>query len=193
METRTANRLPADDGRLAELILHVSARCADWEPFDAAMLERMLFQSDFLHYREQGRSITGQAYRRGLVGPSPRGLSRVLRAIAREFAMLESPLGDGLHVSRRPVALRAARLSGFDGQEIATVERVIWHYRRAWNPALRGPDLLGIPWEGALHREVLPYALALLAPAADGAAPARALPAPAPEPGPYAALPASAA
>lgn len=193
MDTRTANPIPADDGRLAELILHVSARCADWELFDAAMLERILFQSDFLHYRENGRPITGQAYRRGLLGPSPRGLSRVLRAMAREFAMLESPVGDGLHVLRRPVALRAARLAGFDGQEIATVERVIWHYRRAWNPARQGPDLLEVPWEGALHRDVLPYALALIPPAADGAAPERTSPPAALEPASRRALAAPAA
>ena len=155
---------PPDDGRLRELILHISARCADWEDFDPAMLERLLFQSDFLHFREHGFPITGQAYRRGIRSPAPRAMARTLRALAWEFAVLENPTGDGLHVKRRPTALRDADLTGFDGQEIASVEQVIWFYRRKWNAALGGPDLLSIPWELAGPREEIPYALALVGP-----------------------------
>lgn len=157
---------PADDGRLRELILHVSERCADWEEFDPALLERILFQADFLHFRDQGFPITGQAWRRGIKGPSPRGLTRVLRDLALDFAVRESPVGDGLHVRRRPMAMRAADLSGFEGTEIAAVEKAIWFYRRNWDAGLQGPDLLDIPWNLAAPREEIPYALALIAPPA---------------------------
>lgn len=157
---------PADDGRLRELLLHVSERCADWEQFDPAMLDRILFQADFLHFRDQGFPITGQAWRRGINGPSPRGLTRVLRDLALDFAVRESPAGDGLHVRRQPMAMREADLSGFDGTEIAAVEKAIWFYRRHWDAALEGPDLLDIPWKLAAPREEIPYALALIAPAA---------------------------
>lgn len=166
---------PADDGRLAELILHVSARCADWEGYDPALLERILFQADFLHHRLKGRPITGQAYRRGPSGPSPRGLGRVLRGLAREFAILEIPAGDGLHVSRRPAALREADLSRFSDSELEAVEAVLAHFREAWSPARReGPDYLEIPWREAGPREALPYSLARRAPepAPRGIAPA---------------------
>jgi hypothetical protein len=165
---------PPDDGRLRELILHISARCADWGDFDPAMLERMLFQADFLHFRNQGFPITGQAYRRGIRTPAPRAMARVLRTLAREFAILESPLGDGLHVRRRPMALREADLAAFDGQEIATVEQVIWFYRRNWLAACDGPDLLDIPWRLASPREEIPYALALVGPLPASPLPAHA-------------------
>jgi hypothetical protein len=122
------HEFPADDSRLAELILYVSARCADREAFDPILLDRILFQSDFLHYRNFGVPITGQTYRRGPSGPTPRGLSRVLRGLAREFAIVETPEGDGLHVRRRPAALRAARLSAFSARELASVEEVLGHY-----------------------------------------------------------------
>jgi hypothetical protein len=156
---------PADDSRLAELILYVSARCADYDAFDPILLERILFQADFLHYRSYGVPITGQAYRRGPSGPTPRGLSRVLRGLAREFAIVETPEGDGLHVRRRPAALRAARMSGFAASELAVVEEVLAHY-------LGGgfPDYLGIPWQEAGPRAILPYSLALAAPEPGGAA-----------------------
>jgi hypothetical protein len=171
---------PADDGRLAELILHVSARCADWEHFDPILLDRILFQADFLHYRTYGAPITGQTYRRGPSGPAPRGLSRVLRGLAREFAVVETPEGDGLHVRRRPAALRGARLSAFDARELATVEQVLRHYREGregagrrsdspqsadWrSPPQDAPDYFEIPWREAGPRAILPYSLALAAP-----------------------------
>ncbi len=123
------HEFPADDGRLAELILYVSERCADWNHFDPPLLDRILFQADFLHYRTHGAPITGQTYRRGPSGPSPRGLSRVLRGLAREFAVVETPEGDGLHVRRRPAALRPARPAGFDAEELATVDEVLAYYR----------------------------------------------------------------
>lgn len=149
---------------MRELILHVSARCADWQEFDPAMLERILFQADFLHFRDHGFPITGQVWRRGIRAPSPRGLMRALRDLARDFAMEETPAGDGLHVKRRPMALREADLSGFDGTEIAAVDKSIWHYRLNWVAEAEGPDLLDLPWRLAAPREEIPYPLALIAP-----------------------------
>ena len=70
---------PADDRRLRELILHISLRCGDWDGFALALLERMLFQSDFLHFRRHGFPITGQTYRRGILSPAPRTMGRMLR------------------------------------------------------------------------------------------------------------------
>jgi hypothetical protein len=148
---------PIDDDRLRELILHISARCADWEAFDSAFLERMLFQADFLHFRAHGVSITGQTWRRGVLGPSPRGMSRVLRSPGGDFAVREMPMGDGLHVRRKPAALRAARLEGFGSPELATLDTVIRHYRNGG-----GGDLLVIPWHLARPREKIPYVLALV-------------------------------
>lgn len=153
-----------DDTRLAELILYVSERCAEWDDFDPVVLSRILFQADFLCFRECGRPITGQAYRRGPSGPAPRGLSRVLRGLAREFAVREIPLGDGLHVRRRPAAMRAARLSVFAPRELAIVEDVLRHYRSGWTPLREGPDFLSVPWEAAGPREIIPYTWALEAP-----------------------------
>lgn len=179
MEREASGLFPADDERLRELILHVSERCSDWAEFDSAMLERILFQADFLHFRDHGFPITGQTWRRGIHAPSPRGLARVLRDLALDFAVRETPAGDGLHVRRRPMALREADLSGFDGTEIAAVEKAIWFYRRNWVADAEGPDLLEIPWKLAGPREAIPYALALVAPLASGDASLPTLDAPA--------------
>jgi hypothetical protein len=158
--------------------LYLSARCGDWRGFDPAMLERMLFQADFLHFRSQGFPITGQTYRRGILTPGPRNMARILRGMVGkgELRILEEPLADGLHVRRIPKAGREANLRMFDGEEIALVEKVIRFYRVSGPEDGRenggengrecgnrsGPDLLALPWELAAPREEIPYSLALL-------------------------------
>jgi hypothetical protein len=158
------NPFPADDARLRALILHICLRCGDWRRFDAALLDRLLFQSDFLHFRLHGFPITGQTYLRGLRSPAPQDLRRIARRLvqAGEMELREVDLGDGLHVRYVPSACREPDLRIFDGQEIAVVERVLWHYRMNWQEAADGPDLLDIPWELADFREEIPYALALI-------------------------------
>jgi hypothetical protein len=155
---------PADDRRLRELILHVSLRCRDWEQFSSAVLDRILFQSDFLHFRRFGFPITGQAYRRGVRSPAPRALPRVLRAMQRagEWNCLELPLADGIHVRRLPCACREPDLRIFDGREIDLVEQVIRFYHTHWKDEGEGPDFLAMPWQLAAPREEIPYHLALL-------------------------------
>jgi hypothetical protein len=158
------NLFPGDERRMRELILHLSLRCADWEGFDASLLERMLFQADFLHFRRYGFPITGQTYRRGIRSPAPRIMARMLRCMsaAGELEIQELPLGDGLHVRRVPRAYREPDLRLFDGQEIAVVETVIRHYRECWRAGSDEIDLLAMPWEAAGPREEIPYALALV-------------------------------
>ncbi|MEO7425265.1 MAG: hypothetical protein ABI036_08760 [Fibrobacteria bacterium] len=154
---------PADYERLRELILHVSQRCRDWERFDSAMLDRLLFQADFQHFLRYGFPITGQAYRRGILSPAPRSMRPVLRDMiaAGSLEIVEVQHPDGLHARCLPRALREPNLRIFDGREIALVETVILFYRRTWDPDT-GEDMLILPWEAARPREEIPYQLALL-------------------------------
>ncbi|MEO6094937.1 MAG: hypothetical protein ABIW76_04385 [Fibrobacteria bacterium] len=158
------NPFPADDARLRALILHVSLRCGDWPRFDIALLERLLFQADFLHFRLYGFPITGQTYLRGLRSPAPEALRRMVRRMIQsgEFRIREAEMGDGLHVRNIPSAHREPDLRIFDGQEIAVVERVLWFYRQNWTTETACRDLLEIPWELADLWEEIPYALALI-------------------------------
>ena len=178
------NPLIADDQRLKELILHIAARCGDWDRFDIFLLDRILFQTDFLHFRLYGYPVTGQTYVRAIRAPSPENRRRTARLLvqAGELEIQERPLGDGLHVRMVPVALREPDLRGFDGQEIAIAERVLRFYREAWtdggNPTLdpQGPDLVDLPWELAGPGEEIPYCLALISaapPSAPSALPVR--------------------
>ena len=172
------NPFPADDERLRALILHITLRCGDWPGFDIALLDRLLFQADFLHFRLYGFPITGQTYVRSLRSPAPQVARGMVRRMIQsgDFGIREVEVGDGLHVRNIPAAHREPDLRIFDGQEIAVVERVLWFYRQNWpavaagsaavaagSPAeAAGPDLLEIPWELADLWEEIPYALALV-------------------------------
>lgn len=171
------NPFLADDQRLKELILHIAARCGDWKRFDIFLLDRILFQTDFLHFRLYGYPVTGQTYVRAIRAPSPENRRRTARLLvqAGELEIQELPLGDGLHVRTVPVALREPDLRDFDGQEIAIAERVLRFYRETWtapeNRTLdpQGPDLVDLPWELAGPGEEIPYCLALISAAAPSA------------------------
>lgn len=198
LEPETMNPFPADDQRLQELILHVAARCGDWEEFDIALLDRILFQTDFLHFRLYGYPITGQTYVRGFRSPAPENRRRITRLLVQAgmIEIEERPLGDGLHVRTVPVALGEADLRGFDGQEIAIAERVLRFYRETWTAERRsasgrngipdrqapwalaqeGPDLVELPWELAGPGEEIPYCLALISGKDSGRIAAPALP-----------------
>jgi hypothetical protein len=151
------NPFTADDQRLKELILHIAARCGDWEAFDVFLLDRILFQTDFLHFRLYGYPVTGQTYVRGIRAPSPENRRRTTRLLvqAGEMEIQELPL-------------REPDLRGFDGQEIAIAERVLRFYREAWTSGRNrmlgqeGPDLVDLPWELAGPGEEIPYCLALV-------------------------------
>lgn len=155
---------PADDQRLRELILHLAREGEEWEEFSLALLDRLLFQADFLHFRAHGFPITGQTYRRGILSPAPRSMARILRGMERagDLEIREEALDDGIHVRRRPRAMRPPDLRIFDGQEIALVEKVLRFYRRTWRTGSREIDMLVLPWELAAPREEIPYQLALV-------------------------------
>jgi hypothetical protein len=163
-ERKIMSLFPADDGRLQEMILHIVHCCEDMDTFDANMLNRILFQADFLHFRRHGFPITGQAYRRGIRTPFPKNLLRVCRSMIQAQALepVESPLGDGLHIRKSFLALREPSLQIFDGREIGLVDFLIRSFREAHVLEKPWPDLVNVPWESARYREEIPYALALI-------------------------------
>lgn len=149
---------PANDAKLAELILYVSDRCADDPRFGATKLNKILFYADFIAYGKLGKPITGQAYQKLKFGPAPRRLMPVRDGLiaASELAIQSKDhFGKG---QKRTVALREANLSQFSGDEIAIVEDMIkafWdanateaseasHRTCAWKYADEGED---IPYE----------------------------------------------
>src|SRR5450631_2039149 len=67
-------KLPADDGKMEEIILHVAKESEKDDKFGAVKLNKILFYADFLSYLKRGKSITGQEYFALEEGPAPQRL-----------------------------------------------------------------------------------------------------------------------
>lgn len=107
--------------KFKELIVHIASRCETDKYWNATKLNKVLFYSDFISYRNTGKAITGAAYFALPQGPAPKALVPVRdemidhRDIAIERRMLQ----------HRIIALRNADLTLFSATEIAIVDKVI--------------------------------------------------------------------
>ncbi|HEX8450936.1 MAG TPA: Panacea domain-containing protein [Longimicrobium sp.] len=151
-----------DDEKMAELILYISDRSQLDPPYGAIKLNKILFYADFLHYAKHGRPITGQEYMKLNQGPAPRRLVPVRKRLvaARELIVREVPYGTMRQ--ERPIALRAADLTGFNGEEIAMVDSVISLF---WGLSARQVSEISHEFDGwklADYKETIPYDMALL-------------------------------
>lgn len=138
-----AESLSAPERKLAELILYVSAKCADDANFGAVKLNKILFQADSAAYVLLGKPITEADYAKHEHGPCPRNLIQIRDALeqAREIAVqrelryLPSGWVDNMPMTR-VVPLRDPDLTLFSSEEIALVGAVIDS-----NRGLSGRDL----------------------------------------------------
>ena len=123
----------ADEVKFKELVLYVAARCDEDPHFGAVKLNKILFYSDFLHFAEHGKPITGVEYRKYPLGPCPARMKVIKQEMEAEELAYEytNPLHSGLR-QKRMLARRSPVLSLFSAQEIATVDTVIAKLR-AWN------------------------------------------------------------
>lgn len=151
-----------NDEKMAELILYVSDRCQLDPAYGATKLNKILFYADFQHYAKHGKSITGQEYMRLNQGPVPRHLVPIRKRLVATHELVVRELPYGTRRQKRPISLRDADLSGFNGEEIATVDAVI---HQLWGMTAGEVSEKSHRFEGwklARDRETIPYDMALL-------------------------------
>src|SRR4051812_35918399 len=111
--------------KLQELVLYI-AKMSEGDPtFGAIKLNKLLFYSDFRHFLETGKSITGQEYQKLQNGPSPRQMLPVLDHLQEQKRLAIAERDYFGHLQKRPMALREPDLALFSGPEIAIVDRMI--------------------------------------------------------------------
>lgn len=110
-----------DKNKFKELIVYIASRCETDRYWNATKLNKVLFYSDFISYRNTGKSITGAMYFALPQGPAPKALLPVLDEMIenKDIAIERRKL------QHRTIALRNADLSIFSAQEIAIVDKVI--------------------------------------------------------------------
>jgi hypothetical protein len=112
--------------KLEELILYIAAKCQNDPNFGATKLNKILYFSDFYHYGNHGKGITGIEYMKLDHGPAPKKLLPVSRRMQKngDIAVQEISLSSD-HKQKRVVALRDADLSVFSAEEINTVHMIL--------------------------------------------------------------------
>jgi hypothetical protein len=116
----------SDEGKLQQLILYVSQKCADQTGFCSTKLNKILYFSDFIVYANTGASITGVEYQRLQWAPAPSWMKLVLSSMeeAGELTMQDILVPDG-YKTKKPVNLKPPDLGMFSAEEISVVDDVI--------------------------------------------------------------------
>jgi len=147
---------------LRELILYLSARSERDRNFGAVKLNKELFYVDFLAYQRFGVPITGQEYQVLPQGPAPKRLKPIMDRMARSGDLRIERRKVGRFYQLRPVAIRTADLTKFNGQEIDLVREVL---ERVWNlnaNQISEESHLFLGWQLGVQGETIPYSTVLI-------------------------------
>lgn len=147
-----------DEGKLAELILYISQKCANDPTFGAVKLNKILCYADFWFYAYNDRGITNVEYQKLPNGPAPRRLIPVRDSLVEngDLAMQEVALKSG-QTQKRTVNLRRPNLDLFTGAEIAMVDRVIEFMRDATAETASDISHNLVGWLVVDEGETIPY------------------------------------
>lgn len=160
-----ATVITPNEAKLKELILYISAKCADDPGFGAVKLNKLLYMADNFAYAELGQPITGVEYMKLEKGPAPRRLLPVKREMvnAREIVEVEQPLFGLKNPLKKVVPLRKPDLSMFSAAEIALVDGIIEECRDATGSHLSEYTHDHMGWRLAPDlRDTIPYSAVFL-------------------------------
>lgn len=152
-----------DETKLAELLLYVAHEVQDDPTAGATKINKILFFSEFAHYRQHLVPITGVSYQKLPNGPAPRRLIPIRdRLVADGAAEIVHTDYLGYRMDRlRP--LRAARVDLFSEDELRGVKEVV---RWLWGKTAREVSSLShdeMGWKMVDEGDDIPYSAALLA------------------------------
>lgn len=155
--------LPGGQGRLREMILYVSEKCAEAPFLGKVKLNKILWKADFDAFAERGIPVTGRAYQKLNNGPAPVEMPPVLGEMEAEGVLeFRQNIFPGGKIEYRPVGLRPARLGFFSGDDLRFVDDSIRYF---WNmTAVEASDAShGLAWKSQEVMDPLPYELSYLA------------------------------
>ena len=152
------------EAKLRELILYISDKCVDAPKFGMTKLNKILYFSDFLWYKQTGKPITGIKYMRLPNGPAPQRMIPVRKQMADNgdifIIQKEFPNHPAQH---RIIAQAKANINEyFTPGQIAWVDEVI---RFLWDDSADETSKFshGMAWKVYdIDRELIPYEAALL-------------------------------
>jgi hypothetical protein len=151
-----------DNAKFRELVLYLCRRSEGDATFGATKLNKLLFYSDFLAYRQLGEAITWQPYQRLKNGPAPKRLLPIVKKMEQNRDIAARQVRYYGRLQRQYCALREPNLSRFSGEEIALVD---WLIKECWGKNAKEMSEMSHSfrgWRQARDRETIPYEVALV-------------------------------
>jgi hypothetical protein len=150
--------------KLHELILYIARQYEDDPLYGKTRLTKVLFWSDFEHYRQTGEAITGSDYIAMPQGPMLENLDGYLTGMGfKNWLTIEPAPSGGPNPLQRPVATREPNLGVFAADELAVIDRIIAEQRGTSAAEVSDLSHEFIGWRAApRHGERIPYGTALL-------------------------------
>ena len=163
MSTTQRVAFELDEPRFKELIVLISELCASDPTYGSVKLNKILYFSDFMAYRELGKPITGATYFKLAEGPAPRRLLAVRRELVEEgrLAIEHRPYFQG--VQKRPTVVgQDSQRELFSDDELQIVNGIVDYFH-----GMSARDVSDIShrepgWILAEDREDIPYETAWL-------------------------------
>lgn len=151
--------------KLLELTKYIITRADEDVFLGSVKLNKILFLCDFLYFRENGNSITGQSYRHQPLGPVPSDM-RFLKAKYETKQFATAYVNSGPYQQRRLVALKKPNLRIFTAEMISFVDRIIETLclgARVTSKGISEHSHEYIGWLKTKMNEVIPYETIFLA------------------------------
>jgi len=115
------SEMACDRDKLAELIVHIAKECRESETFGSTVLNKILYEADFRHYAQYGRSITHDVYQHLRWGPAPLSLLPVRNELLESGDIELNTKDYHGKPQKRVIPKREANLSIFTDLELEDV------------------------------------------------------------------------
>lgn len=143
--------------KLTELLLYVASKSEDDKKFGMTKLNKLMFFSDFSHYKRTGKPITNTTYVKNDRGPTIKDLKLVLEKMSSDKVSAVQDADFHGYMQQRLIALRNADVSVFTSEEIDTVSGVISDCKSYNGTGISDLSHEFIGWKFARSGEEIPY------------------------------------
>ena len=144
--------------KLEELVLYL-VRASDNDPgLMSTKLNKLVWACDFAAFCNTGRTITGASYQREKYGPVPKAMPIILERLEREGRIELQPVKVGRNDGVRYKALKAADVSSFSPETLATVLKVITENFHKTGTAMSKELHNRLMWKVSKNGDPMPFA-----------------------------------
>ena len=147
-----------DQEKFRTLVHYICWKCKDPSKLGATKLNKVLWLSDFLWYRETGDPITGASYVKREFGPVPRAILPALRKLEEEGSITIEETEYHGFPKRQFLVHKEPSIDCFTSDEVELVNNVITYVCDGHTAKSISDQSHDHIWEAAKDGEEIPYA-----------------------------------